>query len=306
MKYSISPSRLKTLRNRKGWSRADLAKKSHVTERRILDLEKPDPEPKKVQRGTMKRLAEALRVNWNVLSGEKPLPPLSSNEELSLSLDPKTRLNYDLIKRRYGLEFDDIVNLAPLLFIKAAEESLERQRGQLEEEIKHYGDTRSLRYQIAGISKDPDGPWINDDLTPEDYFQLKYEALAKKDLFEKDLLDEDDPPWDQENPFADYLRELSETPILNQTTRFDGDDEILFFRYWYYSGNRIPSYIVCRDLLEQVALGSINARLALEHGVVSIGEIPPDLWEPRNAGDRVAFLEEAYLKATQKDETAEA
>ena len=59
------------------------------------------------------------------------------------------------------------------------------------------------------------------------------------------------------------------------------------------------------DVLNQITLGSNDAKNALEHGVVSISEIPHDLWEPRKAGERVAWLEDVYRSSTTEDDTGD-
>lgn len=213
-------------------------------------------------------------------------------------------------KRCYGVDFDDIINLAPLLFIKAAEESLEKQERELDKEEAEYGKLSTLWYQIPGLSEavgNLELPWIDEDENPEEYFELKRMDIKNKDLFEDRKREEkglEGFPGLDDNPFANYLLELCETPPMKQTTEMDYVKG--FQEYAYYPGHRIPRYYVCLDIFRQITLGSLEAFMALGYGVVSINEIPDDLWEPRKAGERVAFLEDAYLKATQKDETAEA
>ncbi len=64
----------------------------------------------------------------------------------------------------------------------------------------------------------------------------------------------------------------------------------------------MPQYIICKDDLEKITLGSNKALLALTSGAASIKDIPEKLWEPRRAGDRVAWLEDKYLLAQQDDD----
>ena len=67
----VDPARLLSLRQRRGLSRPQLAKRSKVTERTIQRLEK---EPQPSRKDTLKRLATALGVKPGVLTGEEPLP----------------------------------------------------------------------------------------------------------------------------------------------------------------------------------------------------------------------------------------
>ena len=73
--------------------------------------------------------------------------------------------------------------------------------------------------------------------------------------------------------------------------------------YFSYSfSDYIPEHEVCLDLLQQITLGSTDADMALTQGVVAISEIPEDLWEPRKAGERVAWLEDKYRRAKIKED----
>ena len=125
-KAFISPQILKTLRSRKSWSQKELANRSKLTSRSISKLEKNKAEQVSVQQKTLKGLCGALGVYPEVLSGEANLPIKASPLEVSIKMDPLTRLNFDLIEKRYGVSFDDIIDIAPMLFVEAAEASLSK------------------------------------------------------------------------------------------------------------------------------------------------------------------------------------
>lgn len=295
------------MRERKGWSQQELAKRSKVNARTILNIETSEDNEVAVQNKTASGLCEALGERPEVLAGKAPLPKEGKPYDLHVQLNPQVRLNYDLVRKRYGVDILDIVNVAPLLFVAAAEESLQRQQGQVDKEADEYGKLAQLWYQIPNLSKTfghPEVPWIPEGYSTEEYFAERRHAVAIKDLFEVYLHDDNQPPWEQPNPFADYLYEVSQRPALKNTIQVAEEDD-LYQRYWYSFSDCIPDYTICMDILKEITLGSSDAARALRQGVVSISEIPEELWEPRRAGERVAWLEDKYRdsKAKEDDES---
>jgi len=298
-KAVISPKNLKTLRERKGWSQEELAKISKVTSRTILAIEKSDKEQVAAQHKTFAGLAKALGERPGVLSGEEPLPEEGKPYDLHVQLSPQVRLNFDLIKKKYGVDILDIINVAPLLFVSAAEESLQRQQEQVDKEEEEFAKLAKLWYQISNLGETLSYPnllWIPDDYTPEHYFAERRHAVKIKDLFESNIYDDYAPPAEHSNPFADYLYDVSQKAILRGTVQVEIEDNP-YHRYGYSFSACVPDHSVCLDILKQITLGSVDAERALNQGVVSISEIPQDLWEPRKAGERVAWLEDKYLQA---------
>jgi transcriptional regulator with XRE-family HTH domain len=319
-KAMISPKILKELRERKGWSQRELADHSKVTSRTILAVEKSDSETVTVQHKTLSGICKALAERPDVLSGKEPLPEEGKPFDLRIQLSPQVRLNFDLIKRKYpAVDIQDVINIAPLLFVAAAEESLLRQQEQVEKDAKEYGKHSKLMYEILNLSDQFKSSYYAlgpDAYMNNDYFAARWDAVKIKDLFEGSL-------WDQEwydhdlprskfpNPFADFLYEVSQRAFLNGTIEFPIEfadvRDVREVRevgpqYGYSYSEWIPDHRVCVDILKQITLGSSEAEKALEQGVVSISEIPPDLWEPRKAGERVVWLEEKYRHAKTKED----
>ncbi len=77
----------------------------------------------------------------------------------------------------------------------------------------------------------------------------------------------------------------------------DIDDDPQLSLDSFFSGSGIPINRVCNEDLDKITLGSIGARQALSTGIVRIKGIPEEYWEPRRAGDRVAWLEDEYAAA---------
>ena len=122
---------------------------------------------------------------------------------------PKTRLAYDLVKRRYGVSAVALLNIAPLLFTLHAEASLVRRRATLEKANTAVGMLRETAYEseLSGLHVGAD--------EADGASYAERASIEKADLFGKCLLDDywerplfGPEPFDenQTNPFANYLR----------------------------------------------------------------------------------------------------
>jgi len=310
MKFFISPSRLKKLREQNNLTLANLAKmsaalKRPVTARTISDIEKDKNNTRPIHQNKLLGLANALGVNPKVLSGEQPLPEKPSpSDPISVQLDAQTRLNYELIERRYNVSLNDIVNIAPILFIKAAMESMSRQKSILEREVYfELGQTLEPGEESGrSLENLPDGllqHWDDEQL--EHRLGYRIEAVKQNDLFDQTVpIELNTMSEEKTNPFADYLIKICASEIGHEMAKLKCDDFYGFIEY--FPGHRIPQSRVCDKDIERITLGSYAARRALVEGVVRIKDIPDDLWEPRKAGDRVAWLEDEYASANRKDE----
>ena len=141
----IDSDRLKTIRQQKKLSRPDLERASGINVRTIQRLENEPDECKTTREDTLMRLANTLEVEPDVLTGELPLPELDEAPasepdpvRIGAQIAPKVRLAYDLIKRRYGVNATDIINMAPLFFALLAEGSFARRREELDVAKNHW------------------------------------------------------------------------------------------------------------------------------------------------------------------------
>jgi len=101
---NIKPDRIRELRKRRKLSRDDLAAKAKISKRQIARLEKDTESPKRVREYTLMQLAEHLKVDQGVLTGELPMPKpeKTANEKdrvpITALMMSDTRLAYGLIK----------------------------------------------------------------------------------------------------------------------------------------------------------------------------------------------------------------
>ncbi len=284
----IDSDRLRILRERKGFTRPQLAKRSGITERTILRLEREPHQSQKTREYTLNRLAKALSVEQGVLTSDLPLP--ESDEVPVYDQAPKTRLAYDLIKRRYGVSRTEIINMAPLFFTLLAEGSLAWRRKKLKEVEEAYDHLMQI-----------DGFWSGGSA----YLQHgmdegaggEGESIDKADLFGEHLDDSFmGKPFDssKNNPFTYYLRKLAEELTIPAVV--DVDSGVLSIA----SDFKFPHYDICSEELDHIANGSPIARICLETGCARLSEIPEELMAEDAGEERAKWLEERVLDVFKK------
>ena len=295
----IDSDRLRTLRKRKKLSRPDLERASGINMRTIQRLENEPDKSKTTREDTVVRLADALDIEPDVLTGELDLP--DSDEapfaepgrvRIGAQISPKARLSYDLIKRRYDVNATDIINIAPLLFALLAEASLAWRRERLEEAREA---SRQLN-QIDGYWRGGLGTGLNDAVY--NGIAREEESISSADLFGEHLNEDTGTSLidryffnpEEENPFADFLRKMADELAIAGIVEIDGgilDAEMDF---------RFPYYEICGAELDNIAKRSLIGRIALEIGTLRISEIPDDLMADDACEERWISLEESTSK----------
>ena len=288
----IDPDCLHSLRQKKGLTRPQLATRSGVTVRTIQRLENEPKRCKKTHEHTLNNLAKALGVEPGVLTGELP-PPQSDMEpapgpervQIGAKIAPKARLAYELIKCRYGVSATEIINMAPLFFTLLAEGSLAWRREKLEEA----DEVISGLWEIDGFWRGSVG---SGETVMGEGMVAEEESIGKADLFGEHLFSDDfhwmdyaiDPSTD--NPFASYLRKL--TKDLESPGFVDVEDGDLDAG----SSLKFPVYDICREVLDRIVNGSVDAKMALETGYVRISEIPEKLMAEDAREERAQWLKD--------------
>lgn len=261
----IDPNRLRELRRRKRWSRERLAKESKVSVRQIARIETAETVIA-VHATTIDRLARALRTDANTL--KEPLEsdqPIPGDVRISTKVSPKTRLAYDLIERRYGPSAEQLILLAPLLFVLLAEGSLARRRERLEQvwdatdNLTSFARNDKTLYFTSLVTDVHDG------------LECERMSIEKADVLGDVLRDENPYGWSHDDllavtPFADYLCDLA-ADIGPGAVSFGPD--LVLDDYW-----GVEPYEICGDELDEVTSGSKRAKWALEYGDVRLPDIP--------------------------------
>ena len=255
----IHPGRLREIRRLKRWSRKRLSEKSGVSERQIARIESAESAIA-VRSTTANRLAKALQTDATKLK-EPPdtSHPIPGDVQIGAKVSPKTRLAYDLIESRYGPSPEQLVVLAPLLFVLLAEGSLARRRTKLNQVCETLEHLKSLAKGDSSIAAVICSSW-----EIEEGASLEQESIEQADLL-GEVSHEDIVGI----PFADYLRDLA-ADIDPGVVSF-GDDSVSD-DFWV-----VEPYQVCREELEEITDGSQRAKAALEFGDVRVSDLPRDL-----------------------------
>lgn len=129
MEKLIDVAIFKTLRKKSGLSQKELSDKCKpsVSVRTISEIETHSEEKKKVNKNIFKGLKVGLRVKDQILAGENQTFEEVIDLEESIIIDKLTSDNMSSVCQRYKVSKEDIINLAPLLFAKFAEQCLEEE-----------------------------------------------------------------------------------------------------------------------------------------------------------------------------------
>ena len=294
----IDANRLHTLRQRRKLSRPDLKRDSGIAVRTIQRLENEPDECKSTREDTVKRLAKALDVEPGVLTGELDLPdantaPVAEPDPVGIGakIAPKVRLAYDLVKRRYGVNTTDLINMAPLFFALLAEGSLAwrreklNQAGAIIEQLDEIGEKSThIMFEISNHFS-------------SEASAIEADSIDKGDIFGASLFDDDSTdirmhfpdtgPFDPsvENPFATYLRKLGTDLAIPGIVEVD-EGELGFGSPEYF-----PDYNVNNDEINRISNDSTDARRSLETGFARLSEIPEELMSVDKAEERQEWLE---------------
>jgi transcriptional regulator with XRE-family HTH domain len=304
MTLMIDPERLKQIRQLRGFkTRESLAQKAGLDKQTIYRLER---ERKPIRRKNLERLAKALEVEPGVLTGEESIPEDSGstappendvNYQLNVRVDGLIRNAFSLAALHYKVPVRRIVELAPLLFVLAAEGSLKRRRdklAELEASLDRASDQWSQIPHFPASAGEPS--------EQRQIMDAERESIAARDLFAEfefgwKLEDRDDLYEDydanKENPFALYLRECvgaCDEAVI---------DEALISEF---SGS-CNGYSVCWSEAVDFASGDQRLAVAIHFGLVSIHEVLREFrlqdhlrgmqWTPEGARRRLEWMRRA-------------
>jgi transcriptional regulator with XRE-family HTH domain len=276
----IDPNVLKQLRGSKGWSQAELAenakfgKEPPINKDTISRLER---NPKGNTRGSvLKKLARALGVEINVLTGDAPIPDGKSEEartaRSSIPISDQARNALYLVYDRYYIQPWQIVEMAPALFCWVAEASLRARQREIDA-IKSGFD--AAREQECRTSH----------LRPSDLADLEEKIVAENEsIADRDLLGfkvEDagfanfQHDWD--NPFSKFLREIF--------AEFEG---VVSFQG--FSLLDFPEYFVCPEEAKRIAGGDETLSEMILRGHIALSEMPKEIDRNFDVSKRVEWI----------------
>jgi transcriptional regulator with XRE-family HTH domain len=295
MSETIDGSRLKELRSRAGLTQYELGKrcfaveiggkKAAIDKQTIYRIEAGRQQA--VRTSTFKRLVGALGVSPEVLSGQAPLPESEptrarpSNDEdysINVPVDGAVRNAFSLVALRYRVPIARIVELAPFLFVLAAEASLERRRLKVAEMEKALDEASSLALDAF--------PYLSETLLPGwGHFGIEEKSISTHDILGDTLPDAGrmadifDPGYNESehNPFAVYLRDAAPT-----------DGGAASFRGFSRGSS---DFDVCREDALEMA-GDEDLANDIVQGHIMLHKMPRELFNDDAVDARIAWLRE--------------
>jgi transcriptional regulator with XRE-family HTH domain len=271
----VDPVVLRRLRRARGLSQEKLAERTggpgepKIDKQTISRLERG--ERAKVRDRTVARLAQALSVVPADLTGDAPVSDTprkesapDSRSQLNVRIGTAYRNALTLVARRYRIEPSQIVELAPFLFVWAAEKSLCWRQERLSELSRKLADMKAVAYELRHLS-----PQINITTYVDDAVADEQSSINGRDLFGLSIklnLAGIGPDFDSdtENPFADFLRELVRS--FSNVATFGG-----------WSASSSPAYRVCFEEAAELVGGERERADEILTGAIALNEMPKEL-----------------------------
>ncbi len=257
----LNPEALVEARKRKGWTQSQLseATKPQINVSTISRIERG--KPSRVRESTLKQFAAALEVQPDELCEVATSEP----DRVKVPMDTAARNALDLVIRRYGVGKRTIIDLAPLLFYIAAEQSLRNRRKRLEEIREAEDSLSNLQSKVQHLPPALVDPTALD---------LEHSSIEQRDLFGRAHFGETRDPflydaydYAEHNPFAAFLNEA-----LSAARGPKHPDEEYGPLQCAALGE--PSYGICHDEAAEIVGGDQEAAVAIIHGRVALHEMP--------------------------------
>lgn len=177
---TINPKALKQIRQKRGWSHAELERRAKIGKRRLIELEKETAEFHEMRDGNFTDLCKALSATPAQLLGKEPITdPMPANYvTLRSKITTVAQMNYDLISARYSVESDQIVQLAPLMFAILVEDSFKWRQEQLALRKQVLELQEKLRETV--YAEHVSGPYT---ISPSDVLNHEEEAIDRREVF---------------------------------------------------------------------------------------------------------------------------
>ena len=208
-------------------------------------------------------LCIALRVEWKELSEPPGKPKDSWVRTKQISVDMDVRNSLQLVAERYGVRMQQVLELAPLLFVLVAERSLIWRRKRLKEiaEVWSKADD-ALKNKCGHLG----GIVTARDFSAEEQFAEEEKSLGRRDVFGRSIEYEF---WQEgdEGPFLHFVHKLMKDLPEGAVSYIESSD-----------GDTIDAYEVASDTLEKctgLSIDSEEDRPVIGHirfGFIDLGE----------------------------------
>jgi transcriptional regulator with XRE-family HTH domain len=292
MSQPIDRHILRRLRDQHRLSQTELATKAGISKDSLSRIERG------LQLGTRRltqeKLAKALRVTPEQLTGEtsadKDTGLLPPRYALGFRIDGSIDNAFELVAERYRLPVERIVELAPFLFVLAAERSLERRLQRLATLKDTLDQADAMAEFILHLPRT-----IALDNDTRDAISAEEASIAHRDILAADLVFR----WGEEahrfntageNPFIRSLQEDASEPAVAKIMYLD-DDGVLIR--------------VCRAEAMRLADNDEALATGILDGWVTLREIPSALRNESANQERLTWLREQVAKSKKEAELAQ-
>ena len=288
MSKPIDSRILKSLREAREYTQDEVAKRAGISKDSLSRIERGKQSG--TRQHTIRSLAKFFGVTPEQLTGEKNIeedePTSSPRNLLSMRIDTSADNALTLVSRRYGFPRDRIVELAPLLFVIAAERSLERRRNHVTA-VREALNRAAAAMKTAGCLGEAIASDSDETSAAIAAIDAEEESIANQDIIAYDMFSEgpfySDPV--KENPFTSSLQEDATDPDLVVVVGIVPDFAI--FR-------------VCRADAERLADGDESLTDKILGGWVLLHEMPSGLWADGAVEDRLAWLRKQVAESEKQ------
>ena len=312
MNLSIIPNRLAVARQHRGIEIDDLAIWANLPAGRIKALEEAD-KPTKVSPSEMIRLAESLRLDSEVLAGEREMPDDAERyrkQAVSVNLSGQARRDCELVRMRYGVSREELMEMAPLMFTLVAEDILRWRRERLKRarqvmrDFDYAQNLMGLRFKVRPLERGP-----NDELPGT--ADQEEASIASRDVFGKQLSGPRGLKLRAPEVFPSYLMDrMRDSDFDGAIALWDEDlgceeDESAWGGSMHWPGDCLPVHRLLPDqVYELVGLGpegspsrdQLEALIALNHCRIELADLPEELMAEDKAAERVAWINHHAVK----------
>ena len=181
-------------------------------------------------------LCIVLRVKWEKLSEppDETEDPWVRTKQISVSMDLRNSLQ--LVAERYGVRLQNVLEIAPLLFVIVAERSLMWRQKRLKEISAVWNEAEGALLNRSGHLG---GVIAARSVSAEEQLQEEEKSLERRDVFGRDI---DYLQWteDNEGPFLHYVRELMKGLPEGAVTDIES-----------FNGDTIGAFDIASDTLEK-------------------------------------------------------
>jgi len=283
MATPINHKMVKQLRDERGWTQEELAKKAGLNKQSIFRIE--DNQYSGAKRETIEKLSKALGVDAAALTGksskassldENISDPFENKSQMNIRIDNSTRNALNLVARRYGVQISEIVEIAPLLFDLAAERSLQKRRKNLGRINEALADVEALRDKYRYLLIDIPGN--------EDSFNFEEKSIEENDIFGRIFDNEKNRHFcyannfdhNVDNPFAAFIKEELQD-LENSIKETGGKHVVRKFDGWHPDVWSTPTYRICIKEAVDLVGPDEDAVRAIVNGQAPLHEIPKEL-----------------------------